>query len=375
MDYSKLYGALVNKFFRFSDYRLGESTTAVGRAIVTHQARKISEILDGNYDVDFPMYYTMKDAALKGKSTNTALDSPVFEGKFQSESVVAGDTDSSYFLTHTTNIDDAIVVADEVAKQVNASYQAFMKKSFLCRPGFDDLIRCGREVVSDRGIFVEKKRYMLHLVDLDGKRVDKCKVMGLDTKKTTLPAAISKKLDKFLERFLKGESWEDVSHSIVRYKHELEMSNNIMDIGMPKGVKNVEEYTKRFQQDVDVGIDDDIYSARVKQTKKLTLPGHVAASILYNQMLELHNDRISRPISSGMKIKVFNLKVKYGRFTSIALPTDAEFVPEWFYDNFIIDKKMHIEKLVDNPLQNILKAIGKAPPTKSSLVFDEEWGF
>ncbi len=94
MDYSKLYGALVNKHFRFGDYRLGESTTSVGRAIVTHQARKVSEILDGEYNVDFPMYHTMVAAALKGKSVDTALDSKVFNGKFQSESVVGGDTDS-----------------------------------------------------------------------------------------------------------------------------------------------------------------------------------------------------------------------------------------------------------------------------------------
>ena len=90
-----------------------------------------------------------------------------------------GDTDSTYFLTHARNQEEAIMIADAVADKVNASYPAFMRDAFLCNPGFDDIIKCGREIVSDRGIFVDKKRYILHLVDLDGKPVDKMKVMGL----------------------------------------------------------------------------------------------------------------------------------------------------------------------------------------------------
>ena len=78
---------------------------------------------------------------------------------------------------------------------------------------------------------------------------------------------------------------------------------------------------------------------------------------------------------SGMKIKVFNLNVGYERFNSIALPTDAEFVPDWFIENYVINRKLHVEKLVDKPLQNILKAVDKRPPSKESLVFEQEWQF
>ncbi|MCK9369611.1 hypothetical protein M0R04_06860 [Candidatus Dojkabacteria bacterium] len=373
---NSLYGAMSNKHFKFFDVRMGESTTGTGRAILRHQSRRVNEIFEGNYDIDFPMYATEKIAALKGYPPEVALDGKIFKGKFQTDAIIYGDTDSTYFKTYTDNVEDAIKVSNYVAEVVNDSYQEFMKNTFLCQPGFDNLVKCAREVVSDRGIFVEKKRYMLHLVDLDGKRVDKCKVMGLDTKKTTLPAAISKRLDKFLERFLKGESWESVSMSIVDYKHELELSKDIMELGLPKGCNNVEDYTKRFNNDQSMLIDeDDEYAAKTKKGKQVSLPGHIAAAILYNQMLVLYNDKVSLPIMSGMKLKVFNLKVKYGNFKSIALPTDAEFVPDWFLENFVIDKKMHITKLVDNPLQNILKAIGKSAPTKSSLVFDEEWQF
>ncbi|MDV7400690.1 hypothetical protein RZS08_55250, partial [Arthrospira platensis SPKY1] len=96
-----------------------------------------------------------------------------------------------------------------------------MRETFLCSPGYDDKIQCGREVVSDRGIFVEKKRYILHLVDVEGKSVDKMKVMGLDIKKTTIPRAVSDQIESFVERLLKGEEWSSVARSIVEYKDQL----------------------------------------------------------------------------------------------------------------------------------------------------------
>ena len=86
-----------------------------------------------------------------------------------------------------------------------------------------------------------------------------------------------------------------------------------------------------------------------------------------DKCLKLYNDKVSTPIKSGMKIKVFYMKQRQGKFKSIALPTDLEFVPNWFHDNIVVDKQAHIERLVDNPLGNILKAIGKKTPTKHSL--------
>jgi DNA polymerase elongation subunit (family B) len=354
---NSLYGALTNLYFRFYDLRMGESTTATGRMILKHQCRVVAQTLEGDYDVDFPLYDTVNAAMESGYTEEeaklVALEGPTFNGKRQSDSVIYGDTDSTYFKTYADNIEDAIKVADAVAAKVNASYQEFMQRTFLCNAGFDNLVKAGREIVSDRGIFVEKKRYILHLVDLDGKKVDKMKVMGLDTKKTTLPAEVSGVLNKFIERFLKGESWEQISESIVQYKDELMNSTDPMRIGLPKGVKKIESYTAAFEED---------FEAR--------LPGHVAAAIYYNQCLKEYKDKTSLPISSGMKIKVFYLIGKHGKFKSIALPTDVEVVPQWFLDNFRIDRDAHIERLVDNPLTNILKAIGKEPPSRQSLYVD-----
>jgi DNA polymerase elongation subunit (family B) len=347
------YGALSNLYFRFYDLRMGESTTGTGRAVVLHQCRMVNKILGGAYNIHFPQYETMKEAIEKGADPMTALDSPRFNGLFQSDDIIYGDTDSTYFETRAKNKEDAIKIADYVGKKVNDSYKPFMQEAFLCQPGFDDIIKCGRELVTGRGIFVDKKRYILHILDHDGKAVDKMKVMGLDTKKTTLPKDVSKKLNGFIERYLKGESWDTVAQDIVAYKDEILNAKDIMKIGLPKGIKGIEEYEKEYEID-----------------KDCRLPGHVSAAIFYNLVLEQQKDKKSVRIRTGMKIKVFYLTRMFGRFKSIAIPVDIEEVPQWFYDNFEVDRDAHLERLVDNPLDNIITAIGKETPTKQSLFVD-----
>lgn len=324
---NSLYGALSNLYFRFYDLRMGESTTGTGRLILQHQCSKTNEVITSEYD----MY---------------------------GDAIIYGDTDSTYFKTYATNIDDAIKIADAVAAKVNASFPDFMRDTFLCTTGYDDIIKAGREIVSDRGIFVEKKRYILHVVDKEGKRKDELKVMGLDTKKTNLPKGVGDKLNGFVERYLKGEQWDAIAQSIVDYKIQLSTVENIMDIGLPKGIKNVDKYTSEYSLHGD----------------KTRLPGHVAAAIYYNLCLEKYDDRDSIPITSGMKIKVFYLKGQHGKFKSIAIPTDNDKVPPWFTD-FEVDVEAHILRLVDNPLSNIIKAIGEEVPTQHSIKVQSAWVF
>lgn len=273
---------------------------------------------------------------------------------FFANNILVHNTDSTYFKTYAHNKEEAIEVADYVGQKVNESFPEFMREMFLCTPGFDDKIQSAREIVSQRGIFVDKKRYVLNVVDKEGKAKDEIKAMGVELVKTTLPKAIGKKLTKFLEQYLKGMSWEELSKEIVSYKDELSQPTNLITIGLPKGISKLEHYTGEYQR---LGV-------------KAKLPGHVAASIFYNIKREEFEDRESPHITSGMKVKVFYLKNKIGKFKSIALPGDLTSPPDWF-SNFDIDISAHIERLVDNPLNNIIKAINKTTPSHQSMLIDD----
>jgi DNA polymerase elongation subunit (family B) len=358
------YGCLTNVHFRFFRLEAGESTTGVGRTICIHQAKMTAMLCDvaSNYNVNFPLYDTVKDALERGYGPEVALHGPEFNGEFKSESVLASDTDSCYFKTHAADKAEAIAVAEHVAKIINDSFPGFMQDVFFCQPGFDNLIKTGVEVISDKCIWVMKKNYIMHLVYKDGKHVDEIKTMGLALKKTTIPKPIGDKLTTFVTRLLTGDEWDIISLDIVAYRDTLKYFSaaDTLNVGLPKGIKGIEAYTKVFESD---------YNTR--------LPGHVAAAIHYNQCLIQYNDTNSNKIQSGDKIKVFYLKYKFGRFKSIALPTDMDIVPDWFITEYydLIDKKLQLSKLVDSTLEGVLHAIGLEVPTAQLLHFNDLFNY
>lgn len=315
---NSLYGALLNSFFRFYDPRLGESTTGTGRAILRFMCSRTNEILIDKFEIGHAVLY--------------------------------GDTDSVYFRTYASNAKDAIETADLVADMVNSSFQQFMTDAFLCNPGFDNIIAAGREVVAARGIFVTPKRYILKVINLDGDDCNYLKVMGLDTKKTILPPYVQKALNKFLERLLDGDDWNDIAVDVVALKDRMKYELDVIELGLPKGCNNVEKYTIENDNNV-----------------KARVPGHVRAAIYYNKCLARNKDTRSMKITSGMRVNVFYLLQPDKKYKSIAVPVDIEEVPDWFYETIEVDKTAQLLRLIDNPLKNVLKAIGKEPPTHQTL--------
>lgn len=346
---NSFYGALTNKYFRFYDLRMGESTTGTGRLILIHQCAQVCKILDNKYTE--PDVYEFESRSVGGKRITRWHC-----GYSDKYSVAYGDTDSTYFDTHGENDVEGVAVADYVGRECNKSFPLFMSSQFLCNTKFDSYIQTEREIVADRGIFVDKKRYILHVINEDGYVVDYIKVMGLDTKKTTMPKFMSVKLNNFISRLLKGETWNHISPDIVSLKDEIKNATDFIQYGLPKGVQRVEMYTDRWKLD-----------------GTTFLPGHVSASILYNICLADYEDTSSMQITSGMKIKVFYLKHKIGRFRSIALPVDIDQVPNWFTNTFIplMDRDAHIIRLVDKPLGNIVKAVNEIVPSQQTLLLDD----
>lgn len=322
---NSLYGAVSNQMFRLYELMVAESTTATGRMVARHQRSQI------NYET----HQQYVDVGL---------------------AVLAGDTDSCYFkldVSDDASIDEMVVRADEIGRKVNASFPDFMKRAFLCSEDNSKLMGCAREVIFDRVIFVEKKRYIGHVVDDEGHRVDKFKVVGLDIKKTTLPREISSQVEFLVHRILKGDSWDAIAADTIKLKDKLR-AQPIHTLGLPKGLnKGLEQHTINIRNDPNYNV-----------------PGHVRAGIYYNQKLKEYNDTLSMKVVSGMKIRVFYLKNPDGKFKSICLPTDLDEVPEWFKD-IEIDVEAQIVRLVDRPFENILKAIGKQAPTRQTILIDQ----
>lgn len=325
------YGACGNIYFKFYDVRLAESTTRSGVEVLYHMAKSIGLVLGGEYTYPNPF-------------------------------VIYGDTDSNYFLTTAKTVDGALAVANMITDHINDSFEEFSKNTFLCVGEHAKTFLVTQEVVADYGIFINgKKNYMLHLCYKDGIPVDKVKITGLAIKKTTVPKVARDVLKKTMEKVVRGAAWSDVSTRFLEFKEEvLSGGVDVYDVGLPKNVSKVEAYSEAFFAD-----------------ETTRLPGHVAAAIFYNQCLDAYNDKESFTIKSGMKIKVFYLKKKFGRFGSIAIPVDLNKVPDWFRMHFepLIDREAQAVRVIDKPLASILEAINEKIPTRQSLLIEEGFEF
>lgn len=323
---NSLYGALGNVFFTFYDVRLAESTTRSGQELLMHMVRTVAEKLDGNY-------------------------------VYPSESTIYSDTDSCYFLTHANDLEEAIAVGRAIESAVNKSFPVFCREAFFCTERFDKFISAELDVIASKSIFIKKKYYVMQLLYAENSYTDKIKLMGVQIKKTTIPKEVAEKLTEFVQQLLKGRNWTEIGKDIVDYKNYIINEAPITLIGLPKGINGLEDKEAEYKAGA----------------KKLLLSGHAAASIFYNLCLDSYGDTESMRIMSGMKIKTYYLTKKFGRFNSIALPTDIKQIPKWFTEHFsgIIDRKRQADVLIDKPLASILTAIDKIVPTEQNMLYEE----
>ena len=320
---NSLYGAILNPHCRFFDKRIGQSTTLTGRAIAQHMDAYVNECLTGKY-------------------------------KHDGECIIYGDTDSSYFSAWPVlkdsiasgdqewNKDLATQLYEELANKVNISFPQYMERAHHTPRDKGEIIKCGREVTGESGLFITKKRYAILVYDNEGKRYDsedspgKVKAMGLDLKRSDTPPIVQDFLSVILFDVLTGESREHIIEKIKEFKHQFNDKPS-WEKGTPKRVNNLTKY-----------------NAISKDPKNIKMiPGHVRAAINYNYLRELNNDNYSMQITDGMKTIVCKLKPNPLNYTSIGLPIDEHNIPDW-YKKLPFDDLLMEEGIVSKKIENLL---------------------
>ena len=322
INLNSLYGAILNPGCRFFDNRIGQSTTLTGRAVAKHMASKVNEIITGEYD---------------------------HVGK----AVIYGDTDSTYFSAYTTlkkeidngslpwSRENVVELYDTIGETVNGTFVKFMQDSFHCPKTRGDVIKAGREIVASKGLFITKKRYAVLYYDKEGKRADvdgkpgKIKVMGLDLKRSDTPVVIQDFLSEVLTKVLTGVSREEVLEYITDFRTEFKTRPG-WEKGSPKRANKVTEY-----------------AAKEKKAGKTNMPGHVRASLNWNTLKRMFDDKYSMQIVDGMKVIVCKIKENPMAFTSVAYPVDELRLPQWFKDLPFDDATMETT-VIDEKLENLI---------------------
>jgi DNA polymerase elongation subunit (family B) len=322
INLNSLYGAILNPGCRFFDKRIGQSTTLTGRIIAKHMDAYINECIFGEYDHTGP-------------------------------AIIYGDTDSCYFSAWPAvkeevasgrmewSKETCIQLYDKIADQVNDSFPAFMERACHVPRENGALIKGGRELVAEKGLFIKKKRYAVLITDLEGKRLDthgkpgKVKAMGLDLKRSDTPKVVQDFLSELLLDVLTGAKKEDVYNKVRDFKYAFQ-DRPAWEKGTPKRVNNLTKYTKEEER-----------------LGKANMPGHVRAAMNWNTLRRMHGDQYSLSIIDGMKTIVCKLKDNPLGYTSVGYPTDESHIPAWFKELPFDDTLMETT-IVDQKVENLL---------------------
>jgi DNA polymerase elongation subunit (family B) len=322
INLNSLYGAILNVGCRFFDNRIGQSTTLTGRSIARHMASKINEVITGEYD-------------------------------HLGKSIIYGDTDSAYFSAYSTlrkeiekkeipwDKDNVITLYDTIAAEVNSTFPQYMLDGHHCPKSRGEVIKAGREIVAIKGLFITKKRYAVLYYDKEGKRTDvegkpgKIKAMGLDLKRSDTPEFMQKFLEEVLTKVLNGSQEAEILDMITEFRTEFKARPG-WEKGSPKRANNITDY-----------------EAKEKKAGKANMPGHVRASINWNTLKRMNDDKYSQQIVDGMKVIVCKVKANPLGFTSIAYPVDELRLPKWFQDLPFDHSEMETT-IINNKLDNLI---------------------
>lgn len=246
--------------------------------------------------------------------------------------------------------DLAVEIADRIGELTNKAFPDFCMHAFNCPEERKHTIRTDREVVSDKSLFLSKKRYIMHIVDSEGHRVDKLKIMGVELKKSDTSKAVKDMLFTLVNHILDGYD-EDAILTKIQEMKEWFRTLPPHDIAKPMSVKTLKKCEDSFKM--------------TGSTKGF--PYQVRAAMFWNRKCG-NGDRRIMP---GDKIRLLYIKNKECKY--IGFPVDLTTLPDWF-DDFIIDYDTEWEK-ANTKIESYLSSVGLDVSGRKAAIRQDLFGF
>jgi len=265
---------------------------------------------------------------------------------YEPEHIISGDTDSTYIdlsviFDDNSKQKDIIKFADILGHNVNIEFPSFMKSIFNIPEERINIIQTEREVVSDKSLFLAKKKYVMHVVDEEGIEKNKLKFMGVEIKKTDTPIVIQNFLKDLVNLIMDKSSYEEIYDLINSFKKKYK-TFSMDEIGRPTNIKTLNKYIKLYN--------DRLGIPEWEENIMKSFPYHVRASMFYNSKCSISDTNICE----GEKIKIVYIKNPESKY--IAFPTSTDNLPN-FLNDFEIDWDVMWEK-VQKKIDIYLKPVG-----------------
>jgi len=314
------YGATGNPYFRFYDLRNAEAVTYTGQLAIRWIEKKFNEyfnkILKTN-EVDYVVYCDTDSAFLNMKP----LVDFIFKGKNPTKLEIIDFLDSIF----STKIQDYV---DNSYKELAEYLNAYAHK-----------LHMKREKITDRAVFISKKRYIANVWDNEGVRYSEPELAmtGVEAIRSSTPAFCRNKIKQAIRLIMSSDENEMIDFIAETKKEFFKLTPE--EVSFPKSISEVAKFMSSL-------------SMYQKGT-----PIHVRGAILYNHYIK--DKKLQRKysiIKNGEKIKYCYLKLPNPIHQNV-ISYIQKLPPEFELQKYI-DYDMQFEKTFLNPLKLILDIIG-----------------
>jgi DNA polymerase elongation subunit (family B) len=173
----------------------------------------------------------------------------------------------------------------------------------------------------------------MHVINEEGKKTDKLKIMGVELKRSDTSKAVKSILKRMVDAVLAGDDIDGLKKIVAEEKKIFE-DKPMTDIAKPSGCNTLATYQRKLAE----------------TGSKKGIPYQANAAMFYNSMCGVEDTRID----PGDKIGIIYIKHPDSKY--MAYPIDTDQMPEWM-DDIIIDYNMNWEK-ANNKIVNYMAAMG-----------------
>ncbi len=315
------YGALGNQYFRWFDIRYAESITLSGQLSIRWAEKHVNDWMNKTLGTEGEDYVIACDTDSMYITLDRLVDK-TFEGK-------------------TPTTDNIIDWMDRAAEKIIEPYiDKVYNKLATYMNAYEQKMFMKREALADKGIWTAKKRYALHVFDLEGTRFKEpyMKIMGLETQRSSVPLICRDNMKKAI-RIIMEQDQNSLLDFVESFRKQF-FSSAFEDIAFPRGVKGLTKYK---------GHGPTIYA---KGT-----PIHVRGALVYNDMLDRYGlVNTYNPVYEGDKIKFCYLKLPNPTRENVISISQA--LPKQFGVDEYIDYQKQFEKSFLEPMKTITESIG-----------------